>query len=460
MNYQELKNKLSQYGQEDILRFWDELSAEKQESLCSQIEKIDFELLQSLINSIDLEKDSSPRVMQPDTVISLAQRSRLDADMQKQGEQLLREGKVAAFLVAGGQGSRLGYSGPKGIYPITPIKNKSLFHLHAEKIRAMGMYYQTVIPWYIMTSEANHDQTIAFFQENDYFDLGRENIMFFKQEMLPAVDLKGKLILEDKHKLFMSPNGHGGSLKAIYDSGALRDMQQRGIDYLFYFQVDNVLLNICEPAFLGYHLSYQAEMSSKVVRKAYPQEKMGVICRLNGKTGVVEYSDLSEEEMYATNADGELKFWAGSIAVHILNVDFIESENKRGFRLPYHIALKNIPGINALGQPLDAEEKNGYKFETFVFDALAHCKNTISVETARENEFSAVKNGSGVDSPATAKRDLINLYKRWLKEVNISVPDNEHIKIEISPLFAFSPEMLRLKKKLIPKITKDTYLGS
>lgn len=460
MKYQELKDKLSIYGQEHVLHFWSDLNVEQKELLAEQIKTIDFELVQNLIELTHQSKDKNAQSMEPDTLVSLSERQTLDTEMRARGEEFLRKGKVGAFLVAGGQGSRLGFDGPKGILPITPLKEKSLFQFHAEKIRATSIYYNVVIPWYIMTSEANHESTIDFFKKHKYFGLESKNVLFFKQEMLPAINQQGKLILDEKHKLFMSPNGHGGSIKAIWDSGALKDMRQRGIECLFYFQVDNVLLNICEPEFIGYHLAHRAQMSSKVVRKAYPEEKMGVICRLNGVTGVVEYSDLSDEDMYARTADGELKYWAGSIAVHILNVDFIEHENISGFRLPYHVALKNIPFIDLDGKRVTSDKKNGYKFESFVFDALPHCTRTISIETAREDEFSAVKNASGNDSPETARRDLTQLYKRWLGAAGVTVPDTQQINIEISPLFAFSRQMLCTKKNLIPKITKDTYLGN
>ena len=277
MNFHQLNEFLKRHDQQHVLHFWDELDATQREALTAQIQKIDFALLNRLIKNANKENGESSRQMLPAPVISLEEQQQLDKAMRLKGEDLLRKGILVAFLVAGGQGSRLGFDGPKGILPITPIRKKTLFQLHAEKILASAQYYKVCIPWYIMTSEANHVQTVNYFEENSYFGLGKENIMFFKQEMLPAVDLNGKLILEEKHKLFMSPNGHGGSLKAIWDSGALTDMKQRGIEYLFYFQVDNVLLNICEPEFIGYHVANQAQMSSKVVRKAYPEEKMGVM---------------------------------------------------------------------------------------------------------------------------------------------------------------------------------------
>ncbi|NOG44306.1 MAG: UDPGP type 1 family protein [Calditrichaeota bacterium] len=462
MQFEKYFKLLKKNGQEHILQFWDEYSDLQKREIIKQIDSIDFPLLEKLVN-LTSDKSQQDIEMQLDEAetVSLEERKLNDDDMQKSGEQILRSGKVGAFLVAGGQGSRLGFEGPKGAYPITPVKKKTLFQLHAEKILAMSGEYGVTIPWYIMTSTGNHSDTISFFKENNFFGLAENDVMFFSQDMLPAVDKNGKLMLEAKDRIFMSPNGHGGSLKALWDSGAYLDLVKRNIEYLFYFQVDNVLVNICDPVFLGYHKKYNAEMSSKVVRKAFPEEKMGIICKANGKTGVVEYSDLSDKDMYAETESGELKYWAGSIAIHFINTSFIEKENKRGFQLPYHVAQKNIPFIDSNGQLKKSDEKNGYKFETFVFDALAHCENTITLEVKREDEFSALKNKEGIDSEETAIRDMKNLYLSWMKNIGIEIPENFNItdiQIEISPLFAFSEQILKEKKEQIPPFSKKMYL--
>ena len=308
-----------------------------------------------------------------------------------------------------------------------------------------------------MTSSGNHDDTIAFFEKNDYFGLNKHDVMFFKQELMPAVDKNGKLLLAEKDRIFMSPNGHGGSLKAIWDSGAHADMMKRNIESIFYFQVDNVLINIADPAFIGYHKSDGVEMSSKVIRKGYPEEKLGVICRINGDIGVIEYSDLNEEDTYATTEDGELKYWAGSIAIHMLETSFIEKINKKGFKLPYHIAEKNIPHIAENGSFVKPSDKNGYKFETFVFDALHHCKTTTTIEVKREDDFSALKNKTGVDSEETSIKDMSAMFIRWLKSAGKNIPDNIN-NIEISALFANTENELLEKKHQLPEITNNIYI--
>lgn len=464
MPFEKYNTLLKKYKQEHLLQFWNELNKEQQSALCNQIDSINFKLLQQLSEkALNSHTDPLYEQLEEANLVSLEQRKKSDPAMVELGNTLLKEGKVGVFLVAGGQGSRLGFEGPKGCYKISPVKRKSLFQLHAEKISALAQKYNTTIPWYIMTSVTNHNETVTFFEQNGYWGLNPNDVMFFKQEMLPAIDKKGKLILEEKHSVFMSPNGHGGSLKALWDSGAWADMEKRGIKYLYYFQVDNVLIQIGDPAFLGYHVHHQSQMSSKVVRKAFPEEKMGIICNNNGKTGVIEYSDLRPEEMYETNKDGSLKYWAGSIAIHILDTAFIEKENKKGFRLPYHIAEKSIPYMDQNGDKIIPDDKNGFKFETFVFDALSHCSKTISVEIDRAEEFSALKNKNGVDSEETAIRDMSRQFMNWLKTCGVDVPDIEEgasiPALEISPLFALSALDLKEKIESIPKIKPNLYIG-
>jgi len=402
------------------------------------------------------------QAIEPAEVITLQDRKRRDSEVLPLGEKALREGKVGLCLVAGGQGSRLGFDGPKGCFPITPIKNKSLFQLHAEKIKAVGLKYNVSLPWYIMTSRSNNQATIEFFEKHNYFNLGRENVFFFVQEMIPAIDRQGKFLLESKNRIFESPNGHGGVIKALWESGAVADMKRRGIEYLFYFQVDNVLVKMCDPVFIGYHLTEESQMSNKVVRKIYPEDRVGVICKIGSKIGVVEYSDLDEEHMYARDENGQLKFWAGSIAIHVIDVAFIEHENKHGFKLPFHIAQKTIPYLNEKGQLVKPQEKNGFKFETFIFDALLDAQKTCSVEVERREEFSAVKNKEGFESPQTAREDLQRNYAQWLLNAGIHVPLKDDglplYPIEISPLFALEAKDVLAKKDRIPAITGPTYL--
>lgn len=454
---------LYQKNQQHVLRFWDELNPVQRERLLAQIEKIDFDMLSYLIDiGLKRSKKSIAARLEPTEVLTLEQRRELDAGMLRVGEEALRRGEVTACLVAGGQGSRLGFDGPKGCLPITPVKGKSLFQLHAEKILAIGRKYHTIIPWYIMTSDSNHNETIAFFEQNGYFGLSPQDVSFFMQDMLPAIDRQGKLILEAKDHIFENPNGHGGSLKALWDSGAVADMQRRAVKYIFYFQVDNVLIEMCDPVYLGHHIFHQAEMSNKVVRKRRPEDRVGVICKIDGKDGVMEYSDLPQNEKYARHPDGRLIFSAGSIALHYINVDFVENENKNGFKLPYHVAEKSVPFIDEHGCLVEPNEKNGLKFETFIFDALLDAKKTLTIETDWEREFSAVKNLEGSESPQTARTDLLRTYASWLRAAGVKIPLDEKgiplITLEISPSFALNENDVIAQKEAIPQIYDGSYL--
>ena len=362
------------------------------------------------------------------------------------GEAALRVGRVAAFTVAGGQGTRLGYDGPKGTYPVTPLKKKPLFQVFAEKIRAAGVRYGKPIHWFVMTSHANHAATEAFFQENKYFGLDRARVHCFRQGRMPAVDFNGKILLDGKGSIAMSPDGHGGSLRALERSGALDLMKRENIDTLSYFQVDNPLIRVIDPAFIGFHVLRGSEMSSKMVPKAYAEEKVGHFCMQNGKLVVVEYSDLPMAMQRETDATGKLRYLAGSIAIHALDREFIRrmAAGGDGTALPFHRADKKIPTVDATGNPVKPEKANGVKFEMFVFDALPFARNPVVIETNRADDFSPVKNAEGIDSPKTCREDQMRQFARWLKRAGKDVavdatglPKND---IEVSPLFGYDED--------------------
>jgi len=356
------------------------------------------------------------------------------------GEAALRAGRVAAFTVAGGQGTRLGYDGPKGTFKVTPVLQKPLFQVFAEKILAAGRRYGKPLHWFIMTSHANHAATEAFFVENKFFGLSAERVHFFRQGRMPAVDFAGKILLESKSSIALSPDGHGGSLRALDRSGALAIMRREGIDVLSYFQVDNPLVRCVDPTFIGFHLRAGAEMSSKMIPKAYPEEKVGHFCRQRGKLLVVEYSDLPMERQREVDpATGRLRFIAGSIAIHVFSRGFIERMANGTDALPFHRADKKIPCIATDGTPVKPEKANGVKFEMFVFDALPFARNAVTIETPRADDFSPVKNAEGLDSPQTCRDDQLRQFARWLRAVGAAVPTDATglppFAFEVSPLF-------------------------
>lgn len=450
-----LRSRLDSIGQGQVLRFFDSLSADGKKKLETQLGTLDLNLLPELAETyvrnkpkIDLPKDIKPVQALPR--LPGADLKEKYAKAQARGEELLRQGKVAAFLVAGGQGTRLGYDGPKGEYAVTPIKNKPLFQVFAEQLLSHSRRSGKSIPWYIMTSEANDARTREYFASKNYFGYPKADVFFFQQGMMPAFNLDGTLLLEAKDSLALAADGHGGSLRAIDKTGALADMKKRGIEHLSYFQVDNPIVHVIDPLFLGLHDLSGSEMSSKTIPKAGPLEKVGNFCIGDGVLQVIEYSDLPEELAKKTNADGSLMFNAGSIAIHALRVSFIERLNAGGkLKLPWHRAEKKVPYVDANGNLVKPEKPNAVKLEQFVFDAIPLAKNAIVYTTDRAEEFSPVKNAEGADSPATCRRDQIRRAARWLKSAGVNVPtQGEEIDavIEISPLYASSEAELVNKK--------------
>ena len=439
-----LRDRLEAAGQGHLARALDDLQGAARERLRAEIEALDLGLIRRLVDGLvgDDDHGVAGEIAPPDpaSVIALPrgpEDEERDRRARDAGESLLREGGVAAVLLAGGQGTRLGYDGPKGLFPFAPLTGRTLFAHHAAKIAALRARYGRGLPWYILTSPANDAPTRAVFEENDHYGLAPESVRLVVQGTLPAVDAaSGEILRDTPDHLALSPDGHGGLLSALAASGALDEMSREGIRTIFTFQVDNPLARVCRPEFLGHHVLAGADMASVVVRKIAAAEKMGVIARVDGRTGVVEYSDLPDELARQVDADGELVYWAGSIAVHCIEVEFARRLTDGGLRLPYHHALKKVPYLDAEGRRVEPDAPNAVKFETFLFDALPSAERTVTVEAAREDEFSPIKNAEGSDSPATARRDLNRLHARWLEAAGVSVPrgaDGEPVDVEIDP---------------------------
>lgn len=450
-----LRSKLGEIDQTNVLRFFDSLAEKGRRRLSGQIESLDLPAIEELVETQVKQKAAIPLPRQIEPVKAYprepgAEYRQLYLDAEMRGRQLLVEGKVAAFLVAGGQGTRLGYDGPKGEFPVTPIKNKPLFQVFAEQLLAHSRDSGKAIAWYIMTSETNDAATKSFFQKHNYFGYDPANVFFFVQGMMPAFAFSGEMLLESKDSLALSADGHGGSLRALGKSGALADMRRRGIEHLSYFQVDNPLVHCIDPLFLGLHDLTRSEMSSKTIPKATALEKVGNFVHADGKVQVIEYSDLPESLALQTNADGSLRFNAGSIAIHALRVSFIERLNQGGrLKLPWHRAEKKVPYVDASGNVVKPDKPNAVKLEQFVFDAIPLAENAIVYTTDRAEEFSPVKNAEGTDSPATSRRDQVRRAARWLRSAGVEVPTKgtePDAVLEISPLLATSAAQLATRK--------------
>lgn len=443
----DLKNAFEKAGQGHVFQYFDELEPAMQESLLAQTQQIDLSEVQMLVDTL-VKNESGHGLdlsdLQPAPYVPLPEHG---GDPEawgaafKAGAEAIRKGRVAAFTVAGGQGTRLGYDGPKGTFPVTPVRSATLFQVFAEKILAARQIYGAAIPWFIMTSTLNHEATERFFAEHAYFGLEEGSVMFFRQGLMPAVDFEGKILLEDLGSIAMSPDGHGGSLRALVRSGATARMAEQGIDTISYFQVDNPLVNAVDPAFIGFHLQGESEMSSKMLPKAYPKEKLGHFCRQHGKTVVIEYSDMPDELTEQRTPAGELAYRAGSIAVHILDREFIERMGGDGGEgLPFHRANKKVRTLDPEGRPYQPDRPNGVKFEMFVFDALPSARNPVIIECLRESSFAPVKNAEGIDSAQSCQELQLALFASWLKAAGAPIETDAqglpHYPIEVSPLFA------------------------
>lgn len=463
IDFTELFEKLKKHDQQHLLNFWDELDQQQKTDLIKQIDDLNLDRIDTWVENY-VKKDlpaSLPENFESadsyDPYTDDPKEKEILQDAARLGSDLISSGKVAAFVVAGGQGTRLGFDGPKGNYPATPIKKKPLFQVFAEQIKAANEKFGQNLPWYIMTSPLNHEPTKQSFEENGYFGLNPDSVSFFKQGTNPNFSFDGKIFMADKHTIAKSPDGHGGSLKALFKSGAVEDMKKRGVEYISYFQVDNPLINIFDPIFIGLHAKDNAQMSSKALIKNAPKEKVGNFCLVDGKVTVIEYSDLPDELAEQRNPDGSLVFELGSIAIHIINREFVEELNKGGdFSLPLHKAVKKIPHIDQQGQFIKPKDKNGVKLETFVFDALPMADKSIIIETDRQQEFAPIKNATGVDSAETSKQLQIERAADWLQSAGIEIPrkpdGSPDCVIEMASSFALYKGDVREKRHQVPTI--------
>ena len=458
--------RLSGRGQEHLLRWWTDLDPAARNRLAAEIGAIDLDEIDGLFRQL-VHEEAAPS---PDRVkpVEVDRLPRTDGERVARrhvaaiGERALAGGEVGVVIVAGGSGTRLGFDGPKGTYPIAPVSAASLFQIHAEKVVALSKRHGRTIPLYIMTSPENHAATARFFEENGNF--GLEHVRFFVQGQMPAVDREsGKILLAEKGQIALSPDGHGGTLYALAAPGTdgapgcLAEMRELGVRTLFYFQVDNPMVKIADPAFLGLHRQADAEMSFKVIEKVAPEERLGVVVRVDGRPQVIEYSDLPAELAELREPDGSLQLWAGSIAVHALERSFVERLVEGDVKLPFHRAIKKVAHVGEGGEVVKPGGPNAVKFERFIFDALPLAKRFALVETDRAVEFEPLKNATGPDSPATVRQRMSDQFADWLEAAGARV-ERRHdgsvpFGIEISPLYAL--DAAELKSKLPPGLVVE-----
>ncbi len=458
---------LAPHGQEHLLAFWDRLDEVKRQTLTEQIRAIDFEQIERLYRNRRVQRklhSSAVRAEPPAAFRLDASKNRFSPDQAKRrGMEALAAGRLGVVLVAGGQGTRLGFEHPKGMFPIAPVSRRSLFQIHVEKLIAVGRRHGVRIPLYLMTSPATHNETAKFFAENNRFGLAEEDLHIFCQGTMPAVDAAtGKVLLEEPGRIALSPDGHGGMLSAMDRSAALDDIHNRGVEQLFYFQVDNPLVEVCSPEFVGYHLLAGSELSSQVVAKRAPLEPLGNVVAVDGRLVVIEYSDLAGDEKLVKifserSADGSLVLWAGSIAVHMMDAAFLRRMADSADALPFHLAEKKAPHIDQAGRLIEPTEPNAVKFERFIFDLIPAAENAIVVEIDPADGFAPLKNATGAktDTPEHVKAQMSAQHRRWLTRAGAKVADD--VTVEICPMFALDAEELAGKIEPGTRVTEPTY---
>ena len=437
---------LENAGQSRLLGHLQKLPPGERLALVAQLDAIDPQFWQALKPADDGRAETHARLLraEPPAAIRLCDSRRAAAEAAyRRGADALAAGKIAAVMVAGGQGTRLGFPHPKGMFPLGPVSGRTLFQIHVDRLRAVAQRFGASIPLLVMTSDATHAETHEFFASHERFGLAQENFGIFCQRQLPAIDAAtGELLFEAPGRLSLHPDGHGGMLPALAESGWLRELQARGIEQIFYFQVDNPLTQIADPEFVGLHLLADSELTTQVVAKRAADERVGNVVSMEGRMEVVEYFDLERFPEIAgqTHFDGSLKLWAGNLAIHLFSLDFLQRAAASDASLPLHRSSKTVPHLDAAGRLIRPTTENGVKFERFIFDLLPLARRSLAVEVERTTHFAPVKNAHGADSAATSRQAMSQLAREWLQQAGVEVkPD---VAIEISPLFALEPRDL------------------
>lgn len=398
MNYNEAMEKLKKYGQEHVLKYYAELPDEQRNTLIEQIDRTDFTVIGQAAET------GKRGTIAPIKAMTIPEIDMGRERFERIGMEAVKAGKLGAVLLAGGMGTRLGSDAPKGMYDIGISKPVYIFQRLIENLMKVVEKAGNYIQLFVMTSEKNHDATVGFFKEHDYFGYDKDYIAFFKQDMAPAADFDGKVYMEAKDSIATSPNGNGGCFLSMKKSGLLELVEKRGIEWLNVFAVDNVLQSIADPVFAGAVLEGGYSVGSKVIRKVNPQEKVGVMCTEDGRPSIVEYIELTEDMLTQRDENGEYAYNFGVILNYLFRVDKLVNLLER--KLPYHKSAKKIPYINEAGELVKPEEPNGYKYEQFILDMIQMLDSCLPFEVVRGKEFAPIKNKTGVDSVESARELL------------------------------------------------------
>ena len=460
--------KVNEAGQRHVFDHWDQLSTDEQRHLVADLQSINFQRVKQLLHQqrhggslpIDLgalrplAADRLPSKGAP-TINGVSFDDALTA-----GEDALRAGKLAVVTLSGDVGTGpLGE--PTGLLPVGPVTAKSVFQLHAEKIRALNRRYRISLRWTIVVHPDAISRVRRFFKDSNYFGLNASAVVLVPQPRLPLIDRRGRFVLSEPGRVALRPNGHGGIVEELFDEKGLAELTTDGVEHIFFFQVDNPLIRIADPLFVGYHLLAGAEVTSKSILRMDADEKLGVFCRAGDWTGVIDHNKLPEEKRLLTQPDGNLAFSTGNLAAHLIRVDLFERLSREHVHLPCHEVERCVPCVNRHGKIDRPTEPNCFEFRCFLFDLLGLAETSSVVFVPREDEYSPIQSTGGQHSPQTAQRDLSDLYARWLRESGASFADaNADVPptIEISPLFALDDDELKSRIELPMEVGDELHL--
>ena len=408
MEYDEFKNVVTSYGQEHLIKLYERLDEKKRKDLLNQISEIDFEQIENLYKLTKEKKDFGEAKIEPIKAYDASSFSDEEKEEYiKIGEEAIKNGKLAVVMMAGGQGTRLGHSGPKGTFDFGLDNHMSIFETYIKQFKEAEAKYGIAVPWYIMTSKDNIKETIEFFYKNNYFGYEEGIRTFFNQNELPMLDENGKLIVDENGLIKEAANGHGGVFDALVSNGVLKQLIDMGVEWIFICGVDNILAHMVDPLAIGFSIKNNYKLTSISCIKANPEERVGVLCLNNGKPSVVEYTELTDELRYAKKENGELVLSEAHILMNLFNVSVISGIAEK--QLPYHVAHKKSDIVDEEGNVIKPTEPNAYKFESFIFDAFERMPEIGVLRYKREDCFAPIKNAEGFDSPETARA----LYKAY-----------------------------------------------
>lgn len=460
-----LRSLLTPWGQQHLIAFWDQLHPIQRQSLATQILSLDLKRLEQLSREQSVATDWARLATQAETPPMVRKealarhRAECDSPLRSAGERSIEAGEWGVLLVAGGQGSRLGFEQPKGMFPIGPVSGRSLFQMHCDTIHAVGARYGHPIALMVMTSRQTHDQTVQFFETNHFFGLDRTLVRFFQQGEMPSVDsLSGKILMEAPGIVATNPDGHGGMLAALTRSGTLAWAESLGVKHFFYGQVDNPLVPWCDPVLIGLHLDSGSQATTLGVAKSDPMERVGNIVQIDGRVQIIEYSDLPEEIARLQQPDGTLKIGVGNMAVHLFDLPFLQSSSLGDRSLPFHRAVKKVPFIDEQGTRINPAEPNACKYEQFIFDLLPMATKALVIEVEAAEWFAPVKNANGQasDTPEHCRQRICALHRSWLEQAGIRIAAG--IQTEIAPCLALESRHLTSRLFAFQQLNHDAFL--